>query len=106
MQPRLEQTNTTYSIKLIIDPWTESEYDSGATLQVGGALTFDRVVNPIVYPTDKSIILEGLNHGQYLTINSTRCLVNGENYSITSLGMTRIACNIPINQLSIGVNDV
>jgi hypothetical protein len=73
---------------------------------VGGALTFDKVVNPIVYPSDSSIILEGLNHGQYLTINSTKCLVDGKNYSISSLGLTRIGCNIPIKEIPVGYNDV
>ena len=77
MQPNLTQVNQIYKIKLIIDPATEQEYDSGSVLQVGGALTFDKVVNPIVYPSDSSLILEGLNHGQYLTINSTKCLVDG-----------------------------
>jgi hypothetical protein len=69
-------------------------------------LTFDKVVNPIVNPSDSSIILEGLNHGQYLTINSTKCLVDRKNYSISSLGLTRIGCNIPIKEISVGYNDV
>jgi hypothetical protein len=73
---------------------------------VGGALTFDKVVNPIVYAYDNSIILEGLNHGQYLTINSTKCLVDRKNYSISSLGLTRIGCNIPIKEIPVGYNDV
>ena len=73
---------------------------------MGGALTFDKVVNPILYPPDNSIILEGLNHGQYLTINSTKCLVDGKNYSITSLTQTKIGCNIPVKDLATGYNDV
>jgi hypothetical protein len=73
---------------------------------VGGALTFDKVVNPIVYPSDNRIILEGLNHGQYLTINSTKCLVDAKNYSIASLSMTRIGCNIPVKDIATGYNDV
>ena len=69
-------------------------------------MTFDKVVNPIVYPSDNRIILEGLNHGQYLTVNTTKCLVDNKNYSITSLGMTRIGCNLPVNEMAIGYNDV
>ncbi len=62
MQPNLSQTNQIYPIKLIIDPATDWEYDGGASLKVGGALTFDRVIEPIKYKGDKGLIIEGLNH--------------------------------------------
>ena len=38
-----------YPIRLVIDPSTDSEYDSGQILEVGGALLYDRILNPIVY---------------------------------------------------------
>lgn len=38
-----------YPIRLQIDPSTDSEYDSGQVLEVGGALLYDRILNPIVF---------------------------------------------------------
>ena len=73
---------------MIIDPATEWEYESGGNLKVGGALTFESILNPVRYQSEMGLIIEGLNHGNFLTINSTRCYIDGKNYSIRSISMT------------------
>lgn len=48
---------------MVIDPATEWEIETGSEIRFGGALTFDKIINPIVYPNDREIRIEGLNHG-------------------------------------------
>jgi len=105
VRPVVGMASTAADISLLIDPETYW-YSGGASLQIGPALLFTRLVNEVVLQSSYGLSIIGIGIKEHLSRYSTTCILDAnETFSASVVGDS-LRCHLDMRLLTVGTHIV